>query len=689
MAHIKKTKVGKGVTHRERYIALGIFTTNNLIVHFDEAEYHEKNFSEDSSFMDKLAICKKLIDPKSLTVTLKDGQDFLFMIEEHKSVKNIDIYLDKDETSQPLPFKIAQDNPNLGSYIPIIPKVINVKISGDLKHNKKVIVKGDVIDGSEKDSIELQISKKAIGYYLVAKYTLVTADGKIGVSVYVIYDSYVEHSEPRNVWGKNVNKAIAKLDPGEKYPIQFKGGYRVMPNQQYWSRHIGKVARDPTECFYNSDIEAYKDATIKHVGSLWEMWRLKLNVDYARPCKSCEEAVRNVLEDMDLHDWEEKDGRLPTQDEMFFLTRQKGGHLVEQAAKDKYDEIRKTIQSNPSLTDIEIVEKCFGPQRHGHMFGYGDEIKRKHLEESNSFYVKELEARLIKKDEENCKLQKSIESTNNRLDDIEKERGKPSSVAPSTSNEESNQVSLHLRTRRKSTTHRIHGFEEEEESGKNGFSLFDAVIMAGVMCLLKRWRSPRVAIWLWWEGFGHIEEALRIVTMGFEGSAEIRRNDGPGTGARAQRSRTRLGDPQLGRRLAGDSRWFVFVFSFLFQFVQFSSLPFSLLNNFLVVSNCALNMACEILQLELGNMNLRLFGSPGKFYGQAQAHVVVYEGKIREKPSSKEEARQLIKGSWLVGVLYEVKNGSNSVSDPSLISNGSETEIIRNGIYSVSNQKRN
>ncbi|KAK9120727.1 hypothetical protein Syun_018344 [Stephania yunnanensis] len=63
-----------------------------------------------------------------------------------------------------------------------------------------------------------------------------------------------------------------------------------------------------------------------------------------------------------------------------------------------------------------------------------------------------------------------------------------------------------------------------------------------------------------------------------------------------------------------------------------------------LVSNCALNMACEILQLELGNMNLRLFGSPGKFYGQAQAHVVVYEGKIREKPSSKEEARQFIKG---------------------------------------------
>ncbi|KAK9134316.1 hypothetical protein Syun_013646 [Stephania yunnanensis] len=45
-----------------------------------------------------------------------------------------------------------------------------------------------------------------------------------------------------------------------------------------------------------------------------------------------------------------------------------------------------------------------------------------------------------------------------------------------------------------------------------------------------------------------------------------------------------------------------------------------------LVSNCALNMACEILQLELGNMNLRLFGSPGKFYGQAQAHVTQAQG---------------------------------------------------------------
>ncbi|KAK9098468.1 hypothetical protein Syun_025513 [Stephania yunnanensis] len=115
---------------------------------------------------------------------------------------------------------------------------------------------------------------------------------------------------------------------------------------------------------------------------LCEKWWSKSNLDYVRPCKSREEVVRNVPKDMDPHDWEwlvsnkyltakfkeasdcnsinrskaikmphhsgskphrelkrqkeEKMDVQPTQDEMLFLTRQKGGHFVEQAAKDKY-----------------------------------------------------------------------------------------------------------------------------------------------------------------------------------------------------------------------------------------------------------------------------------------------------------------------------------------------------------------
>ncbi|KAK9166485.1 hypothetical protein Scep_001676 [Stephania cephalantha] len=66
-------------------------------------------------------------------------------------------------------------------------------------------------------------------------------------------------------------------------------------------------------------------------------------------------------------------------------------------------------------------------QHHGHVFGYGGGIKRKHLEESNSSYVKELKDRLLEKDELNYKRHKTIESTVDRLDDIEKERRQPSS----------------------------------------------------------------------------------------------------------------------------------------------------------------------------------------------------------------------------------------------------------------------
>ncbi|KAK9100472.1 hypothetical protein Scep_023902 [Stephania cephalantha] len=137
------------------------------------------------------------------------------------------------------------------------------------------------------------------------------------------------------------------------------------------------------ECLYNSDIEAYNDATIKHMGSLWEKWRSKLNVDYVRPCKSREEAVRNVPEDMDPHDWEwlvnnkyltakfkEASDRNSINWSKAIKMPHHTGNKPNRELKCQKDEIRKTIQSNPSHTDLEIIEKCFGPQRHGHVFGY-------------------------------------------------------------------------------------------------------------------------------------------------------------------------------------------------------------------------------------------------------------------------------------------------------------------------------
>ncbi|KAK9083504.1 hypothetical protein Scep_029975 [Stephania cephalantha] len=48
---------------------------------------------------------------------LRDDQDILAMMTEHDRVKNIQVYLENDETAPPLSFKMPQDNPNLGVLI--------------------------------------------------------------------------------------------------------------------------------------------------------------------------------------------------------------------------------------------------------------------------------------------------------------------------------------------------------------------------------------------------------------------------------------------------------------------------------------------------------------------------------------------------------------------------------------------
>ncbi|XP_050203526.1 uncharacterized protein LOC126653630 [Mercurialis annua] len=134
-----------------------------------------------------------------------------------------------------------------------------------------------------------------------------------------------------------------------------------------------------------------------------------------------------------------KDGNPPDSSKVFFATRQKNGNLVDQEAMNKYDEIMKVKESNTSFDDIELIEKCFGSQSHSHVFCYGGGIKRKHLVESNSSYVKKLEARLLEKEEENGVLQKRIDGIENRLEQIEKDNSQPS-MASTRSNDDLHQV---------------------------------------------------------------------------------------------------------------------------------------------------------------------------------------------------------------------------------------------------------
>ncbi|KAG6503480.1 hypothetical protein ZIOFF_035795 [Zingiber officinale] len=224
---------------------IGGISTHTLIVHFEEDEWKERDFTEDSSFLDILNICKKFIDIYSVgfKVTDADGKllrndkDLLAMLKAHEDVENIEIYLDVDETAQPLHFKMPQDNPSFGRDNKEVPKVRDVTILSDFKTNEKVKVRGDV------------------------------------------------------------------------------------------------------------------------------------------------------------------------------------------------DEIVKTIQSTTSLSHIEVVEKCFGPQRHSHIFGFRGGMKRKHFNCSQATYIKDLEAKLHEKEEENNNLKKCMDGIESRLAKIEN-KNQPTSDEP-------------------------------------------------------------------------------------------------------------------------------------------------------------------------------------------------------------------------------------------------------------------
>nr|GMD54306.1 uncharacterized protein LOC110657485 [Ipomoea batatas] len=511
-----------------KILAPGGFSSHTLVMHFEELEFQEKDFNEDSSFLDILNLCKKFLDIYSVGIKVTDGdgrplkndRDVLAMVMNHEHVNCIHVYMEVDQNAQPLSFKMPEDN-TLAPCVPSNPTVRNIKILGDFKVNKKVKICGTVIGGIEQASTvqlfiaisenfdmeenlkaisesktekEFYLPLEAVGHYVVAKYTPMSEDGKFGEPVFVTSNKMVEISSTRKekkVRGENKNKKIAALKKGEKLDIVFYNNRPVGKNHQYWSRHLGKIVRDRNicpmqvlswkdiqntekqhmweavkECFDNPNIELYRDDTLEHLCTLWTNWRSLLNVKFVRPYKSKVEALKNVPSGVNVEDWKwlvtnkfmtekfqkisqqntknrsasdmgmphrtgsrphreiiyengGKDSTPPDLGVIFLKTICKNEKLDGTREKEKYDEIVKTIMSNPSLSNLEIVEKHFGQQRHGHVYGYGGGVKRKHFNDSKSTYIKELEAKLHEKDEENRNLKRRMDVFESRLIRIE------------------------------------------------------------------------------------------------------------------------------------------------------------------------------------------------------------------------------------------------------------------------------
>ncbi|XP_015165294.1 uncharacterized protein [Solanum tuberosum] len=111
---------------------------------------------------------------------------------------------------------------------------------------------------------------------------------------------------------------------------------------------------------------------------------------------------------------------------IFFETRKKDKKLCEPETYEKYIEIQEVLQSEPSLTNIEVVERCFGPQRKSHVFGFGSGITSRDLKGGSSAKADLLEDLIASKKEKVVLLeelnasQKENESMKRRMENIEK-----------------------------------------------------------------------------------------------------------------------------------------------------------------------------------------------------------------------------------------------------------------------------
>ncbi|XP_049407793.1 uncharacterized protein LOC125871238 [Solanum stenotomum] len=165
-----------------------------------------------------------------------------------------------------------------------------------------------------------------------------------------------------------------------------------------------------------------RDNVLQHMRKLWNNWRGSLHKNVKS--KSLHEVLKDVPMGVDKSDWEwlvkehflsqkfkdestrnsvnrsklcmphrtgsrpireivyemgGKDGNPPNMATIFFETRKKGNKLVEPETVEKYAEIHELVQSEPSLTNIEVVERCFGPQCKSHVVGFGGGITTKEL----------------------------------------------------------------------------------------------------------------------------------------------------------------------------------------------------------------------------------------------------------------------------------------------------------------------
>ncbi|XP_020268038.1 uncharacterized protein LOC109843511 isoform X2 [Asparagus officinalis] len=189
---------------------------------------------------------------------------------------------------------------------------------------------------------------------------------------------------------------------------------------------------DKKDKFDAEDMEQKRELVMRHLRDLWNKWRGDMHRKYVKE-NSLQVALRNKPTEVSVDDWDWLvkehyfSSKFQKASQQNTLNRGKRKMLHHTGSKSfrqiawELDEIVQVKQANPSLSDIEIVEKIWGKQSHGHITVFGGGTTLKDLRgplPSRS----DLEARVIEEKRKNQMLQQRLdeqEQQQQRMSELE------------------------------------------------------------------------------------------------------------------------------------------------------------------------------------------------------------------------------------------------------------------------------
>ncbi|XP_049386395.1 uncharacterized protein LOC125850568 isoform X3 [Solanum stenotomum] len=189
----------------------------------------------------------------------------------------------------------------------------------------------------------------------------------------------------KKVRGSNKCKEVASLDIGQKLKVTFYNNRTVGKNSNLFLRHLGKIVCDRNICPLG--VSSWKHIKEEKLNHMWAVVKGR------------------------------KDGNPPDLATIFYETRKKNNTLVDSETIEKHAQIQELVESEPSLSSIEIVEKCFGPQSRSHVFGFGGGVKARDLKGGASSKP-ELLAELRSTQKENQSLKDCISNFQNEMKEL-------------------------------------------------------------------------------------------------------------------------------------------------------------------------------------------------------------------------------------------------------------------------------